>query len=91
MASLSALSNHSLFCLTGEIHQHLQVIESEQSTVVPGSGLILERTREGPQAEWALLAHSLPDRRLAVAPSQRGAGRLHEVLVTMVFSHCVNR
>lgn len=73
MVSLSALSNHSLLCLEGDIHQRLQVIETEGGAVVPGTGLILEGPRECRGEEWALLTDILPDRGLDVATSQSGS------------------
>jgi len=65
------MSCDPLLCLKGHIHERLEVVETERSALVPGAGLILERTGEGRREEGALLTDVLPDRRLNVAASQR--------------------
>ena len=65
------MSGHPLLGLKRDIHQRLQVVETEQGPVAPHPGLILERARERGGEEGSLLAGVLPDRRLDVAATQR--------------------
>ena len=66
------MSGDPLFGLKGDIHERLEVVETERSAIAPGTGLILERSGEGRGEERSVLAHVLPDRRLDVPTSQRG-------------------
>ena len=69
---LQDMSGHPQLGLKGDIHQRLQVVEAARGAVAPGAGSILEWPRKGRCEERSLLADILPDRRLAVATSQRG-------------------
>jgi len=71
-SALQFVSGDPLLRLKGDIHERLQVIETERGAVVPGTGLILKRARKGRGEEWSVLAHILPDRRFDVAASERG-------------------
>jgi len=64
------MSVDPLLRLEGDIHEGLQVVETERGTVAPGAELILERSGEGRREERALLADVLPDGRLDVPTSQ---------------------
>ena len=66
------MSGDPLLCLKGDIHERLEVTETERGAVAPGAGLILEGSGEGRREERALLTDVLPDRRLDVPTSQRG-------------------
>lgn len=68
------MSDDPLLLLRSNTHRCLEVIETERGLVAPGAGLILKQLGEGRCEERALLADSLPDRRLAIAISQ-GGGR----------------
>lgn len=46
--------------LEGDLLQRLQVVGTESNAVVPGTGLIFERSREGRHEERTLLADILP-------------------------------
>ena len=75
MKRLSAsghVSGDPLFRLKRDIHERLQVVETERGAVAPCTGLILEWAGEGRCEERSLLADILPDRGLDVAASQRG-------------------
>ena len=71
-SALQCVSGHPFLCLKGDVHERLQVAETERGAVAPGAGLILERPGEGRCEERPLLADVLPDRGLDVATSQRG-------------------
>jgi hypothetical protein len=78
------VSGHPLLCLKGDIHEGLEVVETERSAVVPGTGLILEWARKRRCEERTILSDVLSDRVLNVPTSQRFvAGRLDEVLVAI--------
>ena len=47
------MSGYPLLCLKNDIHERLQVIETERDAVVPGTGLILERAGKGRPEERA--------------------------------------
>ena len=66
------MSGDPLLLLEGDIHERLEVGETELSAVSPCTGLILERTRKGRRKERALLAHILLDPRLDDPTSRRG-------------------
>ena len=70
-SALQGMSVDPLLRLKGDIHEGLQVVETERGAVVPGTGLILERARKGRREERSLLTDVLPDRGLDVAASQR--------------------
>lgn len=65
------MNGNPVFRLKGDVHERLEVVEAEQCTVMPGTGLILERSGEGHRVERSLLAHILPDRGLDASTSQR--------------------
>ena len=57
--------------LTGDGHEHLQIVVSERGAVAPRTRLIFEWPGEGRCEERSLLAAILPDRGLDVVTSQR--------------------
>ena len=70
-ARVRFLSSHPLLRLKGDIHEGLEVVETERSAVAPGTGLILDWSRKVCRKERSLLADILPDRGLDIATSQR--------------------
>lgn len=68
------MSSDPLLRVNGDIHERLEVTQTERGPMAPGAGLILEWPRKGRGEERALLTHILPDRRLDAATSQ-GRGR----------------
>lgn len=70
-SALQCVSGYPLLRVTGDVHEGLEIIQTERGAVVPGTGLILEQRREGRCEERSVLAHVLPHRRLDVSTSQR--------------------
>ena len=66
------LRGDPLFGLKGDIHEGLEVVETERGAVMPGTGLILEWPRGGRCEEWSVLTDVLPGRGFDVAAAQRG-------------------
>jgi len=66
------MSIDPLLGLKGNVHEGLEVTETERGAVVPGTRLILKWPRKGRREERAILADVLPDCGLDVAASQRG-------------------
>ena len=66
------MSSDPLLRFKGNVHEGLEVVEIERGPVVPGAGLILERSGKGRREERAFLANVLSDRRFDVPTSQRG-------------------
>jgi hypothetical protein len=65
------MSGDPLLRLKGDIHQRLEVAETDRSAVVPGTGLILERARKGRCEERSLFTDVLLDCGLDVPTSER--------------------
>lgn len=65
------MSGNPLLGLKGDVHERLEIVETEGRAIAPFAGLILERPGEGRYEERSFLADILPDRGLDVAASQR--------------------
>jgi len=83
------MSSHPLLGLKGNIHERLQVVETERGAVAPCAGLIHDRSGKGRREERALLADILPDGRFDVPTSQRGCRSFGWSVGRMVFPPCV--
>ena len=72
-----------------DIHERLQVVDTERSAIVPGTGLILERARKGRGEERSVLLSFCQIDALMLPHRSVVAGRSDEVLVAMMVPPCM--